>query len=282
MATIRMGNVWDRTVDVLQGRTSILASLAGLYFFLPSVISGAVSAWAGTEAGEPAIIARIVGLVASVLLIMGLLAVTAVASDPAVDRQRATRIAAPRLLPALGIILLLALIAVIVFVPVIALAVASGARMTAMGKVDMSQAQGGLMLAAFLYLVVGMILGLIVSAKLAPLMPVIVWERLGLRAVARAWRLTRGSTARLVGVILLYAILVLVAMAAASSITGIVARLILGADADAGVAFAVSVVSAVVSAIATVVQGVFYAQFYVAAAGTPAAVPDAPDVQPGA
>jgi len=66
-------------------------------------------------------------------------------------------------------------------------------------------------------------------------------------------------------VLILYFILTTVAMLAATMVSGVVARLALGGDATAGVAFVVAVVRTLISAGATTVQSVFYARFYVAA-----------------
>lgn len=266
MATLRMGTVWDRTVDVLQGRTGILATIAALYVFLPNVVNAVVSAWAQADPSMK-LVSGIVTLVTSLLLLVGLLAITSVASDPAVDRGRATSLALGRFGAALGIILLVALAAMLAFIPAGILFAGAGMRMNAAGQPDFTQASGGMLALGSLLALVAMIAGLIVSAKLSPLLAVIVNERLGLGAIGRAWRLTRGSTARLVGVILLYAIVLLVVLAAVSSVTGIVARLLLGPDADIAVGSIVGIVGAVVTTIATVVQSVFYAQFYVAAVG---------------
>lgn len=266
MTTVRMGTVWDRTVDVLQGRTAIVASLAALFIFLPNAVSGVVGAW-GQSDPSVAIVARIVALAAFVFLMLGMLAITAVASDPAVDRGRAIDVGVKRLGPAIGIIILIGIVAGLLFLPAVLLIVGAGARMTAAGRLDMTQASGGMVAGGALYALVALIAGLVISAKLAPLLAVIVNERLGLGAVARSWRLTRGSTARLVGVILLYVVVVLVVMGAVSSVTGIVARLLLGAEADIAVGAIVAIAGAAVTAASSVLQTVFYTQFYVAAAG---------------
>lgn len=266
MTTVRMGTVWDRTVDVLQGRTAILAGLAALYVLLPNAVSGLASAWAQSDmALKP--VAVVISFINFALLVTGVLAITAIATDPTVDRRRATGAALARFGAAIGVIVVVLLVVALVFVPAGVLLGMAGVRMTAAGQPDFARANGGLLALGSLYSLAALVLGLIVSAKLAPLLAVIVNERRGLGAVARAWQLTRGSTARLVGVILLYAVLLLVAMAAVSSVAGVIARLLLGADADVTVGAIVGIASAVVTALATVVQTVFYAQFYVAAAG---------------
>ncbi|MGJ3627198.1 hypothetical protein AB5I41_10140 [Sphingomonas sp. MMS24-JH45] len=98
-----------------------------------------------------------------------------------------------------------------------------------------------------------------------PLFGVVVNERRGLGALGRSFALTRGAALRLIGVLILYGIVLVVVMSAATMVVGVVARLLLGADAAATVAFIVAIVSALVTALGSVVQSVFYAQYYVAA-----------------
>ena len=275
---VRMGLVWDRTVDVLQGRSGILAQLAALLVFLPSVLSTAVTSFA-TPATPLAFVGSIVSVAATIILIAGVLAITAVASDPDVDAGAATRIGFARLLPALGAIVLIGLLVVVVTIPITVLIVQSGATFDpATGRFDMARASGGALNLAGVLTLVALVLGLWITAKLAPLFAVIVNERRGFGAFARSFRLTRGSVLRLVGVVILYGIVVVVAMMAATSVTGIAARLLLGPDAPGGVSFAIGVVSAALTALLTVVQTVFYARFYVAARERHDAATDAPIV----
>lgn len=262
---VRMGLVWDRTTEVLQGRSGILARLALIYLFVPSVVSAAVSSLA-TPNSALAIASALISLAATVLLIAGVLAITAVASDPQVDARRAQRIAAARLLPALAAVALIVVAVILACVPILWLVAGSGATLNPMtGQFDMSTAASGPLGLAGLVTLAALIVGVWISVKLVPLFAVIVNERLGFAAVGRSFRLTRGSALRLLGVIILYAIVVLVALAAATSVVGLIARLLLGSDAPGGVSFAVGVTSAAITAVATVVQSVFYARFYVAA-----------------
>lgn len=262
---MRMGLVWDRTVDVLQGRSGILARLALQFFFLPGVVSAGVSAFAA-PATPLAFAASLVSLAASVLLIAGVLAITAVASDPDVDAARATNIGFQRLLPALGAIALIVVAVLAIGVPISLLILQSGATFDPVtGRFDLARASGSALNLAGLVMLVALVVGLWLTAKIVPLFAVIVNERRGLGAFARSFRLTRGSTLRLLGVVILYGIVVIVAMIAATTVTGVVARLLLGADATGGVGLAVGVASSALTALMTVVQTVFYARFYVAA-----------------
>ena len=262
---VRIGTVWDRTVDVLQGRAGILFGLALAFIFLPAVLGNAITLFGGAGVAARGL-AGLVNIVVSVLLLAGLLAVTAVASDPAVDRAQASATGFRRLGPTIGIILLLAVAAMLAILPIAWLTFASGATFNqATGRIDVSRASSGGIALAGLLSVLLFVVGLWLSARLVPLFAVIVNERLGLRALPRSFALTRGATLRLIGVLILYGIVLVVVMTAATSVVGVVARLLLGGDALAGVAFAVATVSAAVTALASVVQTVFYTSFYSAA-----------------
>lgn len=271
-----MGLVWDRTVDVLQGRSGILARLALLFLFVPGVISAAVSA-AATPGTPLAFVASLVSIAASVILIAGVLAITAVASDPAVDAAQATRVGVARLLPALGAIAIIVVLLFVVLIPITLLIMHAGATFDpATGRFDLARASGSALNLAGAIALVALIAGLWLTAKIAPLFAVIVNERRGLGAFARSFHLTRGSTLRLIGVVILYGIVVIVAVMAATLVTGVLARLLLGPDAPGGVAFVTGAVSSAVTALLTVVQTVFYARFYVAARERDEPVTDVP------
>lgn len=262
---MKISTVWDRTVDVLQGRTGILASIAALTMVAPPLVGAALRAFVSSDAVTVAGVRSLVGFATSLLLLYGILAVTAVASDPRTDRRAAFGVAARRLGVALGILLLLIVVAALLFVPVGVALTLSGVTMGAAGKVDVGVATpGGLALAGALGLL-GLVAGLWLSARLVPVFAIVVNERRGLGALRRSLALTRGATMKLIGVLILYAILIIVVMWAATSVVGVVARLALGGEAGGTIFFIVSVISALISAAASVVQSVFYAQFYVAA-----------------
>lgn len=251
--------VWERTVDVLRGRAAILFGIALVTLFLPAVVSAAAAGFLGDV---PA--ARLLtNIVSAVLMLFGMLAITAVASDPRVDRGTAYRLAANRLPAAIGVALVLLVALSLTFVPGTLALIAAGATVTATGMVEMQRAAAGpLALSAGLIIAAAALL-LWLGARLAPLFAVVVNERRGLGAIRRAFALTRGAAARLIGVLILYAVLVMVLSVAVRSVVGVVLQLLL--DSDGAVLFGTSVALALVSAGATVVQNAFYAQFYAAA-----------------
>ncbi|MGK6322075.1 hypothetical protein ACMGDM_03210 [Sphingomonas sp. DT-51] len=259
---IRMALVWERTVDVLRGRAAILAGIAFATIVIPSVLEAAAASLLAPGQGA-ALVRMVVNVAAAVLMLFGMLAITAVASDPRVDRAAAYGIATRRIGAAVGVTAALVVGLALTFVPGAAALIAAGATVTAAGMVDLQRAAPGpLAIGALLVLVAAAVL-LWLGARLAPLFAVVVNERRGLGALRRCFALTRGSAARLIGVLILYGVLLMVITVAVRSVIGVALQLLLGRDA--AVLFGTSVALAIVSAGATVVQNVFYAQFYVAA-----------------
>jgi hypothetical protein len=262
---VKIGTVWDRTVDVLQGRGGMLFVLALGFMIVPTLIANLAGLFAGASVAGRGV-AGIVGIAASLLMLVGLLAVTAAASDPRVDARDATATGLVRLGPAVGLLLIVALAALLAVLPIAAIVFSSGASYNpATGGINISRASSGGIAFASLLTLIGFVAGLWLSAKLVPLFAVIVNERRGIGALRRSFALTRGGALRLIGVLILFGIVSIVAVSAATSVVGVVARLILGGEAAASVALIVATVNSVVTALASVVQMVFSAQYYVAA-----------------
>lgn len=264
---ISIGEIWDRTMKVIGGRLTILLTLAFLLMIVPPVVQAVLEAVNGTSFGlrsAKMAVSLIVFLAASVAMI----AMTAVASDPAVDREAALAAGRARLGPFIGVSLVVGL--------AFALAALPGALLLGMARFDLAQArlagsQEGvnLVLLGFglLYFLALLPVMLWVAARLVPLGAVIVNERRGLGAIRRAFALTRGMGMKLMGVLILYTVVFLVVLTAATSVVGIVARLIVGGDGTMVVEVVVALVTALVTAASSVLQAVFAAQFYLAARG---------------
>ena len=262
---ISMGTVWDRTMAVITGRAAILASIAALLLVGPPIVQAAIEAVGGTSAAV-----KLAGGLVSILVFLsatlGALAITAVATDPAVDRSTALAIGGARIGPMLGVIIVLGIAAFIATLPGVLLLVFSGfdverAR-AGLSQDNLDVAMFGLSMLYFLVLCVACVW---LGAKLVPLLGVVVNERRGLGALRRSFALTRGSTLKLIGVLILYSIVLLVVLLAATSIVGLAVRLFVGADGAAWVAFAIAAVNAIITAIFSIIQAVFSGQFYLAA-----------------
>lgn len=262
---ISVGTVWDRTMEVIAGRFAILAAIALMLLFAPPLVQALIDAGLGTSS-VPRVIGAIVSLLVFVAATVGALAITAIATDPSIDRGAALAIGGARIRPMLGIMIVLSAALLVVALPGIFLLGTSGfdperAR-AGLSQENLDLARFGL---AFLYFCALGIVLLWFAARLVPLLGVIVNERLGIGAIRRSFVLSRGSTLKLVGVLILYFVVMVVTLLAAVSITGLIARLVVGSDGAAAVAFVVAAATAIVTAAFSVLQAVFSGQFYLAA-----------------
>ncbi|EZP54724.1 MULTISPECIES: glycerophosphoryl diester phosphodiesterase membrane domain-containing protein [unclassified Sphingomonas] len=261
---VKMGNVWDRSVAVLDGRGGMLAGVAALTLFVPQVIAAAYTAYAAPSTAK-VVIAVVIQILVTVAALWGQLVITAAASDPALDRPAAGRLARVRFGPALLVALVLALAFSLLFLPAALLFSYAGIDVTHLGdRATPVVSSPGAAGAGGLYTVVMLIVVLFVAVRFLPLYAVVLHERLGLGAIARSWRLTRRHTWRLIGAVLLFLIVLLVATMAAQSVSGLVLRLALGADSAATVGFLSASIAQGVSTALTLMAIVFSAQLYVA------------------
>jgi hypothetical protein len=263
---VKMGTVWDRTVEVLNGRTSMIAPIAVLGILLPSVIRDGFVALSTPGTATFALIGGLLTIVALVAMIWAQLAIVAIATDPATDAASARRQASSRLLPAIGVTLLLSIVAVVLALPPIAALAYAGFDFTAAasGRPVATPGVGNAAMFSAFYFLAYLLLALWLCARLVLLNPVILNERLGIGALRRSVRLAKGLTWRIIGVMILFAIVLLVAAGAAQSVTGIIFRLALGADGITTATFLAGIAGTIVTTAFTALAAVFTAQLYVA------------------
>ncbi|MHA6723472.1 hypothetical protein [Sphingomonas sp. RS2018] len=268
MASI--GQVWDRTTEFLGDHLPRLMPVIVLALFVPACISGSVEPLRLT-AGLPTRLGLFaVSTIVALLSLWGQLVIVSRAIDPALG-QGAQRVATSRLLPAIGVFVLVVIGFAALFVPLALLLVLAG--------IDPAAARGGgaAMFSAMTptlgwsivaYTFVYLILILFVGARLMPLIGVVAAERRGLSAIPRAFRLSRGMTWKLVGVLLLYVVVTFVAVMAVNSVVGSIVKLALGGTGPVTAASVVTaIVSAVVTTALTALAAAFYGKLYVALAG---------------
>ncbi len=270
---VRMSDVWDRATDVVAGRRGILVSLVLLLIWLPGLVRNGVRlAVLGPAAdatamtiGVHALIFFGIGLLALALAVLGQLAMVAVASDPAVSRRDALRVALRRFWPYVGVMAIALVVGAFLVAPIgIALAGAYPSLAAMRAGVPPQIAPGTALFVLLYSLVLAGALLWIQARLLWVLVPVVVNERLGLGSFARAFRLTRGLTWRIVGVVLLFAVVTLVAVLATQGVVGVALRLLLGYAGMGLALFLTSAVVALVACAAQVVVAAFTAQLYVA------------------
>ncbi len=264
---VKMGTVWDRTIEVLNGRTGMIAPIALFGMLVPSVIRDGFVAFSTPGTAIALLVGSVLAIVALIAMIWAQLAIVAIASDPATDAAEARRQAGVRVLPAIGITVLLTILAALFVVPPVVVLIQSGFDFTAAAngsRVQMTPPSAGAAGFVGVYSLVLMIVFLWIGARLVLLNPVILNERLGIGAIRRSMRLTRGLTWRIIGVLILFAIVMLVSTWAAQSVTGILFRLALGAGGVATATFLSGIAATIVTTAFTALAAVFTAQLYVA------------------
>jgi len=263
---VKMGTVWDRTVEVLNGRTGMIASIALLGMLVPSVVRDGFVAFSTPGTASFALVGGVLTIAALVTMIWAQLAIVAIATDPATDAAAARHQAGARLLPAIGITVLLSVVAgLLVLPPIVALALAGfDFTAAASGRPVATPGLGSAALFSALYVLAYLVLVLWAGARLILLNPVILNERVGIGAFRRSIQLTRGLTWRIIGVLILFVIVALVSTWAAQAVTGIIFRLALGADSIGTATFLAGIAGTIVTTAFTALATVFTAQLYIA------------------
>ena len=264
---VKMGTIWDRTIEVLNGRTGMIAPIALLGMVVPSVIRDGYVAFSTPGTVSFALTGSVLAIGTLVAMLWSQLAIVAIGTDPATDAASARSQAGARVLPALGITVLLAVVAGLLFVPPVIVLVQSGFNLSAAASgstVQMTPPTAGAAGFTALYGLAYLVFAIWVGARLVLLNPVILNERRGIGAIRRSVQLTKGLTWRIIGVLILFAIVMLVSTWAAQSVTGIIFRLALGAKGIATATFLSGVVATIVTTVFTALAAVFTAQLYVA------------------
>jgi hypothetical protein len=260
---VKMGYVWDRTVEFLDEHASAIVPIAGLAIFVPSVITGSLGGLQTAPDPWVRLLNGLLGLLGGILSLWGQLAITALALHGPLERVG--RIATRRLLPALGVYLIVGVLGGLALLPIIFIIGSANLDVAAMQAGQMPAITPGVAGAISLYMLAFLILLLFVLARLAPLTATIVNERRGLGAIPQAFRLTRGLTWRLVGVLLLYAVVTIVLSMAVTGVFGGLLGLFLGNEGTINATKVVTAIaSAVVSTGLTVLAVSFTAKLYLA------------------
>ncbi|WP_375422066.1 hypothetical protein [uncultured Sphingomonas sp.] len=266
MTKVKMGDVWDRTTQVLSGRAGALASIAVVTLFLPLVAMLLVALILPPTAPSTAIVTLFLLLVVAAIGVLGVLAMLALASDPATTRGDAWRLARQRVGPAIGVSAVLILVAVVASLPAVFVLWQAKLGMAALAGAGAARVPSGTATFLAVYYAAYLVLALWALARLAPLNAVVLHERLGLGAIRRSFALTRGHGWRLLGVVLLYLIVLAIVRTAVQSVVGVVFRLLLGAERIPLALMLAGVTGAMVTTAFTVIAVTFTAQLYVALA----------------
>lgn len=263
----KMSTVWDRTAEFLSDNLGAILPVALLAFFVPASIEGSFQA--AKTGGSPGLVLSLylVQLAFGILSLWGSLTISAMALD-ATSVRGAGVIGRDRLLPALAVSVLLFAVMFLLLLPIPLALQLNGydlmeiARGTNVGLGP--QIAGGIAL----YGLVLVALLLWIGARLFVTNPVIVREKRMFSALRQSWKLTRGMTWRIIGVILLFALVSWVSILAANMVFGSIFALVTGGPAE-GITLAGVLTSIVVAAVQTgftVLVPAFTAKLYLALA----------------
>lgn len=263
---VSMGVVWDRTAEFLSDNITTLLPIVLLTIFAPTMVAGNLDdVRAGAGAGLIATL-QLGSLILSLVALWGQLAITALAIDPALGRE-ANGVATRRFLPAVLVLVVMLVCALLLLAPVWVILAANGVNSAAMAAGRIPTVPPSATWSLALYLLIALPLALWLAARVMVLsVPVVVAERRALGALPRAYWLTRGVALKIIGVLVLYAVVALVAGLAARTVFGSIFQLIIG-DADAGMSLATVLTSIIVAAVSTaftVLSVAFSAKLYVA------------------
>jgi len=261
---VKMGTVWDRTAEFLTDNLNTILPVALFAFFVPFSISGSFQQAQENATFQLALVLELVQLAIGVAALWGSLTIIALVLDAEPKAAGAT--ATRRLVPALVVSVVVILAFMLLFAPVGAVFAASGYTLAAMQAgtpPNLSPAASGLVV---LYAVVALGVILWISARLVLVNPIIVAEKQMLGAIKRSWSLTRRRALQIVGVILLYMLVSLVAVLATRLVFGSIFQLIAGAPTS-GLSLSLVLTSVMIAAVQTgftVLAPVFTAKLYLA------------------
>ncbi len=263
-----MSTVWDRTAEFLSDNLAALTPIVLLGIFVPLTLLGNLMPLMGSsgQVGDWAL-GAIVFVLALVTTWSGI-AITALAFDPAAGRGSAVATANRRIAPVLGIGLVTTLAVLLLGVPIAVALGMSGLDMAAMaaGKPPTGVVNGWALGFATVYMIAFAVFLLWAYARLVLLItPIMVMERRGLGVYGRAFVLTRGIAWKVIGVLLLYAIVSWVASAAAKTVFGSVFGLLIGGAGPITLASVLTQIAvATISTLFSVLSVAFVAKLYLA------------------
>lgn len=261
-----IGTVWDRAVDFVRDHLgAAMPVLLATQFAAPAVSSSLGGLRAGGGAGTSAVLG-LVSLVTTLISLWGALYLVAFAAQPSgrETSAEAMRLARTRFLPMVGVSVVMLAVLGVLALPGVLLAVGSGFDFVSLMNGVPPQPESFATLGpALLYFV---LLGLVVlwlSARLLPINAVVAMERRGIGSIGRAFALTRGMTFKLIGVLILYAIVAGVAISAVQFVVGAVFALFAGNGEGITVAgVAAAVAAAAVAAALALYQTAFTGKLY--------------------
>lgn len=261
---VKMGTVWDRTAEFLTDNLGALAPVALLAYFVPFSISGSFAEASVGARFDFQLMLQLINLAFGVLAVWGSLTIIAMVFD--VEPRGAGSVGLRWLVPAVLVSAVLLVAFVAVCAPIAWALSANGYDFDAALRGGQPEMPLTVELPVLLYAVAICVLLLWTTARLIVINPVIVAEKKMFASLARSWAMTRGAALPIVGVILLYLLVSMVAVLATKTVFGSIFQLIAGAPTSP-VSLSRVLTSVMVAAVQTgftVIAPVFTAKLYLA------------------
>ena len=260
---VQMSTVWDRTTAFAGAALGAIVPIALALLFVPVSIQLAITPLIARQAPAVQVVVMFVFWLVELL---GTLSLIALVLGGMARPGEAVRAALARLGPAVAIFILLGILVGVVAIPFAVVLASAGVNMALLRAGDiagMGTLSAGASWFLLIYALVLVVAGIWITARLLVIEPVILAERRGVGAIARAFRLTRGLALKIVGVLILYSIVATIAVWAAQAVFGSVFTLIAPNDGDVGIATVLtSIVVAAVSTVFKVIAALFIAKLY--------------------
>lgn len=261
-----IGTVWDRAVDFVRDHLgAVMPVLLATQFAAPAISGSLGGLRAGGGAGT-SVVLGLVSLVTTLISLWGALYLVAFAAQPSGREvpQEARRLANGRFMPMVGVSVAMLVALGVLALPGVLLAVNSGFDfISLMNGVPPQPESFATLGPALLYFVLFGLVVLWLSARLLPINAVVAMEQRGIGAIGRAFALTRGMTFKLIGVLILYAIVAGVAISAVQFVVGAVFALFSGnAEGITVAGVAAAVAAAAVAAALALYQTAFTGKLY--------------------
>jgi hypothetical protein len=259
VSELSISRAWDESKARIAADGKLMVAVAGALIALPALVTGVVNP--ATAAAKPTFLSLIVLVVASLVAIVGQLALIRLAIGPAVSVGEAISHGVKRL-PVYfvaGVLVIIALL--VVAIPFVLLITVLGLQV----QNDQMMRSPAAMVMVFAFLAILIFL----AVRMLLTSPVASEEAVGpLGVIKRSWALTSGHWLKLFGFVLMFVLGMLIAVTAVSMAVGSVAVLVLGpVEPMSASALVVAVVEAVVQAIVTIVLAVMLARIYLQLAG---------------
>lgn len=252
MSGLSISRAWDESRQILVRDGGLLASVALALFVLPDIIAGVVSP---TGDGAQTMSGRVLNLIALFIAVVGQLAIVRLALGPSTTVGQAIRHGTRRLPSLFLAMMLIGIVVILVCVPVVMV-------LLAMGQIDASGQPVGNGSVVVLALVAVL---MFLAVKFMLMVSVASAEEVGpVAIVKRSWTLSNGHYLVLLGLEVLFLILAVVLMYAASAAGYVIANVV-GGDVTAYSlgALILAVIVGIAQGVFTIIATVMLARIYV-------------------